>query len=246
MTLLKPRFDYTPIKRTSVNGKRLYTTPGGHQVPSVTTVLSATVPEKKKKALQEWRNAVGPERAQAITTQAANRGSKMHTYLENYIKTAEFPERNNNPFSWASHAMAQTVITEGLSKVDEVWGVEVPLYFPQMYAGTTDGVGIHSGAESILDYKQSNKIKTEEQIEDYFLQLVAYANAHNEVHGTNIRKGVVLMCVKPKTDRDGIILLTEAQTEHKPQYFEFVVEGADFDKWTAKWWDRLEQYYLQV
>jgi genome maintenance exonuclease 1 len=127
--------------------------------------------------------------------------------------------------------MAQCVIDQGLSNVSEIWGVEIPLYFPSLYAGTTDGVGIHLGEESILDYKQTNRPKKQEWIEDYYLQLTAYALAHNEVYGTNIRKGVVLMCVKPGDD--GI-----------PVYQEFVLESKDFDYWSDQWWHRLELYYL--
>jgi hypothetical protein len=155
----------------------------------------------------------------------------MHTYLERYIKEGAMPDRGSNPYGWDSHKMAQCVVDQGLSKVSEIWGVEIPLYFPSLYAGTTDGVGIHLGEESILDYKQTNKPKKQEWIEDYYLQLTAYALAHNEVYGTNIRKGVVLMCVKPGDD--GI-----------PVYQEFVLESKDFDYWADQWWRRLELYYL--
>ena len=133
--------------------------------------------------------------------------------------------------------MAQTVIDQGLKNVNEFWGVEIPLYFPKLYAGTSDGAGIHIGRESILDYKQTNKPKKREWIEDYFLQLVAYALAHNEVHGTNIRKGVVLMCVKPELDAQFNII-------KPPEYQEFVLEEQDFDHWEQQWWQRLELYYL--
>jgi genome maintenance exonuclease 1 len=194
-------------------------------------VLDRTKPEEKKQALQNWRNRVGHTQAQSITTEAANRGTRMHTYLERYIKEGALPERGSNPYSWDSHKMAQCVVEQGLSKVCEIWGVEIPLYFPSLYAGTTDGVGIHLGEESILDYKQTNKPKKQEWIEDYYLQLTAYALAHNEVYGTNIRKGVVLMCVKP--GEDGI-----------PVYQEFVLESKDFDYWSDQWWRRLELYYL--
>lgn len=247
MPLLRPRFNYTPIKRTNVDGRRLYTTPGGHQVPSVTTVLGATKPEKAKKALLEWQKNVGQERAQAITTQAANRGTRMHTLLENYIETGSLPERSNNPFSWASHAMAQQIIQNGLSNVDEAWGMEVPLYMPEMYAGTTDLVGVHSGAEAIMDHKQSNRPKTSERVDDYRLQCCAYAAAHNEVYGTRIRKAVIFVAIKPATDRDGLLQLVEDKPVWSQEsYQEFVIEGADFDYWSDQWWKRLEQYYLQL
>ena len=237
--MYNPKFQYQELSRTSENGKRLYLTPDGKRLPSVTTILEKTKPEEKKAALQQWRNRVGHAQAQAITTEAANRGTRMHTYLEHYVKTGELKDRGTNPFGWASHAMAQTVIEDGLKNVTEFWGVEIPLYFPSLYAGTTDGCGIHLGDESILDYKQTNKPKREEWIEDYYLQLTAYALAHNEVYGTNIRKGVVLMCVKPPVDEMGNPL-------GRPQYQEFILKSEDFDYWSDQWWRRLELYYLQA
>ena len=237
--MYNPKFNYHELSRTSEEGKRLYSCPDGSKVPSVTTVLDKTKPEEKKQALNEWRKRVGVENAQKITTEAANRGTRMHTYLENYIKQGQLQERGSNPFGWASYAMAQTVIEDGLKNVNEIWGVEIPLYFPKLYAGTTDGCGLHLNEESILDYKQTNKPKRQEWIEDYYLQLVAYALAHNEVYGTNIRKGVVLMCVKPPTDEMGNPLA-------RPQYQEFILKPEDFDYWADQWWRRLELYYLQA
>jgi genome maintenance exonuclease 1 len=220
-----------------VEGKRFYSTPDGKNLPSVTTILDKTKSEESREALNRWRRSVGAEKAQQITTEAANRGTRMHTYLEDYVKTGEIKERTSNPFSWASHAMAHVVVEKGLKNVNEFWGIEVPLYFPGIYAGTTDGAGIHLNEESILDYKQTNKPKKREWIDDYFVQLCAYAEAHNEVHGTRIRKGVILMCVKPEVDEQFNII-------KPPEYQEFVLEGAEFDKYRDLWWRKVEQYYL--
>jgi genome maintenance exonuclease 1 len=239
MTLLTQVHDYKPIPRKLVDGKRLYDTPTGHKVPSVTTILSKTKPEEDKQALQDWRNAVGHYRAQQITTEAANRGTRMHTYLERYIIDGKIKAKGSNPFSWPSYDMAQEVISKGLVNVDQYWGTEVPLYFPEIYAGTTDCVGVHKKDESILDFKQSNKPKKTEWIEEYFLQLTAYAEAHNEVYGTNIKKGVILMCVKPIEKAPGIY--TEP-----PQYMEWILEGKDFEKYRSRWWKRVEEYYKSI
>ena len=230
-------FDYQALTRETVNGQRLYATPDGNRLPSVTTILDRTKPEEKRQALQAWRNRVGPAQAQAITTEAANRGTRMHTYLEHYVRNGEIRERGSNPFSWASHVMAETVIDQGLSQVTEYWGIEVPLYFPQVYAGTTDCVGLHQGVPAILDFKQSNRPKREEWIEDYKLQLAAYAEAHNEVYGTKIQRGVILMCVKPTESEPGVYTTP-------PQYQQWVIEGAEFQHWTGEWWKRVEQYYM--
>ena len=235
MTLLLEKFNYQELSRNSVEGKRLYSCPDGSKVPSVTTILDKTKPPEKIKALMEWKNRVGHDKAQQITTEAASRGTRMHKYLEDYVKTGVISAPGSNPYSHQGHKMALKVIDKGLSRVNEVWGVEVSLYYPEIYAGTTDGVGVHKFREAILDYKQSNKPKKKEWIEDYYLQLVAYALAHNKVYGTNIRKGVVLMCVKPDEIAPGKF--------GEPQYQQFVLRPSQFNYWEKKWWDRVEQYY---
>lgn len=224
------------MSRATVNDCRLYATPDGNKLPSVTTILDRTKPQEKRIALENWKKRVGHEKAQQITTEAANRGTRMHTYLEHYVINSVLKDRGTNPFGWASHAMAEAVITKGLGKVDEFWGTEVPLYFPKIYAGTTDCVGVHQGQEAIMDFKQTNRPKKTEWIEDYFLQLAAYAEAHNEVHGTRIRRGVILMCAKPDIDDHGNVIT-------EPQYQEWIIEGEEFEHWRQRWWARVEQYY---
>jgi hypothetical protein len=236
--MYNPKFEYKKLSRTEVNGARRYTTPDGYALPSVTTILSATKSQESVQALQQWKKRMGEDRAQQITTEAANRGTRMHSYLEQYIKDGALKERGSNPYSWESHAMAEIVIAQGLTNVSEFWGIEVPLYFPRVYAGTTDGCGIHLNQESILDYKQSNKPKKREWIEDYFLQLVFYGTAHNELYGTDIRKGVIMMCVKPEVDSKFTIT-------QPPQYQEFIIEGEDWKRYEYIMWSRIEQYYLK-
>ena len=237
MTLLNERYSYTLISRESVEGKRLYATPDGSKVPSVTTILDKTKPEEEKAALQAWRRAVGEKKAQEITTEAANRGTRMHKYLEDYVRDGSLREPGTNPYSVQSHKMAKHVIEQGLVNVNEVWGVEVPLYYPGLYAGTTDGCGLHMNEAAILDYKQTNKPKKLEWITGYYLQLTAYALAHNKIHGTNIRKGVVLMCVKPPE--------ITPMVWGDPAYQEFILKPEDFSYWEDQWWQRVEQYYKQ-
>ena len=235
--MYNPKFDYKPIPRVVLEGKRFYATPDGNNLPSVTTILDKTKSPDKIEALNRWRRSVGVEKAQQITTEAANRGTRMHTYLEQYVRDGAIKEPGSNPYTWPSHAMAKVVVDKGLKNVSEFWGIEVPLYFPNIYAGTTDGAGIHLNEEAILDYKQTNKPKKREWIDDYFVQLCAYAEAHNELHGTRIRKGVILMCVKPDLDDQFNII-------KPPEYQEFVLEGAEFDRYRDLWWRKVEQYYL--
>jgi ATP-dependent exoDNAse (exonuclease V) beta subunit len=234
--MIKNPFDYKPLNRTTVDGKRHYTTPDGNKVPSVTTILDRTAPEEKKQALANWRKAIGEQKAQQITTEAANRGTRMHSYLEAYILADDMKPLPTNPYAHPSWFMAAEVILNGLKNVDEFWGSEIPLYYSGLYAGTTDCIGVWKGRPAILDFKQSNKPKKREYIDDYFIQLAAYAQAHNHTYGTNIRDGVILMAVQPKLLEDG--------SYTTPEYLEFEVSGDDFDHWTSEWTKRVELYYL--
>jgi hypothetical protein len=221
------KFPYALLTKESTNEGRKYLSPDGAKLPSVTTILDATKSIEAKKALIDWRRRVGETQAKEIVTEAAGRGTRMHKFLENYVINSELGDPGTNPYSKQAHQMAQTIITTGLSNCDEFWGTEVTLYYPKIYAGSTDLVGLHTGDEAIMDFKQTNKPKKREWIGDYFLQLTAYANAHNEVYGTKIRKGVIFMC-----SSDNV-------------YQEFIVEGNEFDEWSDRWWKRVEEYYTK-
>ena len=221
MTLIVNKYDYKPISRKQVNGKRLYETPDGNAVASVTTILDAT---KDKTHLIAWKKRVGEAKAQEIVTEAASVGTRMHKYLEDYIEFGEWPTAGGNPYAQQAHGMAEVIRDNALKDV-EVWGSEVALYMPQMYAGTTDLVGTYKGQPAIMDFKQTNKPKKEEWVVDYFLQLVAYAEAHNELYGTNIREGHVFMC-----SRAG-------------EYQQFDVWPHEYDEWRNEWYERVYQYY---
>ena len=221
----KEQFNYTPINRKQTTEGRKYVTPNGDAVASVTTILDKTKPEERKQALQEWRNRIGHKEAQAITTEAASRGTSMHSHLEHWLAFGEIQNKSNLVHQ-QSGKMATRIIEEYLDPhLDEWWGSEVGLYYPQLYAGTTDLVGVYNGVPSIIDFKQTNKTKKTEWIEDYFLQAAAYAAAHNAVHGTDIQQGVILMCSKDFQPQNWVI---------------------DLSEYTNKWWDRVWEYYSNI
>jgi genome maintenance exonuclease 1 len=223
MSLITNKFEYQPIKRKEVDGKRKYLTPDGHAVASVTTILSAT---KDMSHLIAWRKRVGEQKAREITTEAAGVGTRMHKYLEDYVETGEWPTPGSNPYAQQAHSMAQVIKDQVMDDV-VVWGSEVNLYMPQMYAGTTDLVGTYKGQPAIMDFKQTNKPKKLEWVVDYFLQLTAYAEAHNEIYGTDIREGHVFMC-----SRAG-------------EYQQFDIWPDEYDEWRTEWYNRVYQYYEQ-
>jgi len=222
MSLITERYTYEKLKRVEVGGKRRYAAPGGPPVASVTTILDAT---KDKSHLIAWKKRVGEAKAQEIVTEAAGVGTRMHKYLEDYIDTGEWVEPGSNPYAQQAHMMATQIKEKAMVYVDEIWGSEVPLYVPGIYAGTTDLVGTYKGQPCIMDFKQTNKPKKEEWVYDYFLQLTAYAVAHNEVHGTDIREGHVFMC-----SRAG-------------EYQQFDIWPDEFDDWKQEWWKRVYDYY---
>lgn len=222
MSLITNKFNYQPISRKQVEGRRLYATPDGNAVASVTTILDAT---KDKTHLIAWRKRVGEQKAQEIVTEAAGVGTRMHKYLEDYIEFGEWPTPGSNPYAQQAHKMATQVRDNALVNVDEIWGSEVNLYMPQMYAGTTDLVGTYKGQPSIMDFKQSNKPKKVEWVVDYFLQLVAYAEAHNEIYGTNICEGHIFMCSRDLT------------------YQQFDIWPDEYNDWRTEWYNRVYTYY---
>ena len=188
------KFIYPKSTRSLINGKRHYDVGTNEKLPSVTTILQATQAEEKRKKLAEWRARLGNQYADRVKDLSAMRGTSMHTYLEGYITD----QRHLDLTALGQEAgrMADVVIRSGLGDLEEVWGTEVTLYYPGLYAGATDVAGIYDGRESIIDFKQTNKPKRREWIEDYFIQLAAYAMAHNHVYDTHIQQGVILMCSK--------------------------------------------------
>ena len=216
------KYPYGDLSRVTKNHKRHYETPDGRAVPSVTTVLSAT---KDMTHLNAWKKRVGEQEAQRIATESANIGTVMHRSLEKHVKGEE-RKPGSNLIQQKAHTMANVIIDNGLTDVSEVWGSEVSLHYPELYAGTTDLVGVYKGAPAIMDFKQARKLKKKEWVEDYYLQLVAYAEAHNKLYDTQINSGRIFICTQNN----------EFQT--------FDIDN--YEHWVGRWYARLEQYYKSV
>ena len=219
--IIKEIFEYKDLEKVTLEtGYRYYVDPDGNRLSSVTTILSET---SDNPGLLEWRERVGNRYADAIMVEACNLGTLMHEHLECYVQNIDRP-KGNNILRVLSKKMADQIIENGLPKVNEIWGMEKMLYFPGAFAGTTDLVGLHDGKPAIMDYKSSRKMKTKSKIEDYFCQACAYALAHNFLHGTDIKRGVIFM-----VDRDC-------------NYKEFILEGEEFEHYTNLWVSRLELF----
>ena len=218
----KNQYIYPKTVREAIEGKRHYVIKT-EKLPSVTTILSATESAEKREALARWRESKGEEIATRIVDESAARGTAMHKILEKYILQQGYVDLTT--VGQEAHNMAIRVIEQGLCNVPEYYGTECTLYYPGLYAGQTDLVAVHKGKDAIIDFKQTNKPKKREWIEDYCLQLAAYAMAHNFIYKTQIEKGVIMMCSKDNF------------------YQEFVVEGKEFQKYKHNFLRRVDEYY---
>lgn len=215
---LTNKYQYQPLTRQSENGVRTYNIPDGTRLPSVTTILSATA---DKSFIEKWQQSIGKEAADKILQESLDIGTPLHENLEQYILHGSAPKGN-----LLVKTLTNVVIKNGLSKVDEVWGIESGLYYTGLYAGSTDLVGVHQGEPAIMDFKNSRKHKKEEYLGDYKCQLGAYAMAHDQMYGTTISKGVLMVVC-----RDGT-------------YQEFVYSGDTFEtQCKDQWLTRLSMYY---
>ena len=208
-----------------VSGSRMYAV-NEEKLPSVTTILKATESEEKKASLANWKARVGVAEANRIKNEASSRGTSMHAFLEKYLLgqlNLELLEEDNK-----SKKMADEIIEKGIKgKLSEIYGTESCLYYPGKYAGTCDAVGVYEGQETIIDFKQSNKPKKEEWIEDYYLQLGAYSLAHNVVYNSRITQGIVLLCTVDNLFQD------------------FRIQSAKLEEYQKKFLEKVEQYYHQ-
>ena len=192
------KFVYPGTNRELVEGKRHYVI-GKNKLPSVTTILSATMPEEKRKSVDRWIAREGKEKANEIKQRAANRGSSMHKILEHMIIGEGYKDLTD--IGTQATSMAKVIAERGLSTVSEYYGTEVTVHYPGLYAGQTDLAGVHNGSDAIIDFKQTNKPKRREWIEDYFLQGAAYCMAHDTIYGTYIDKFVIMMCSQNHTTK---------------------------------------------
>jgi genome maintenance exonuclease 1 len=213
------KYNYHHGTRFTDHGTRIYDI-AGFKLPSVTSILAKT---KDQEYLQRWKNKVGHEEAERIKNLSSKRGTCMHKFIEKHITGEGYEDLTE--IGIQAKPMAQKIIEIGLTPVNYYYGSEVMLHYPGLYAGATDLVCEHNGLETIADFKQANKPKREEWIEDYYLQIAAYAMAHDYVYRSNIQQGIIMVCTPDL------------------YYQEFKFSGADLRTWKHKFLKRLSQYY---
>ena len=213
------KYTYVQASRTTDHGARTYDV-HGIRLPSVTTILAKT---KDQAYLTKWKNKVGHEEAERIKNLSSKRGTAMHKFIEKYIQESGYEDLTE--IGVEAKPMAEKIIEIGLTPVSEYYGSEVTIHYPGLYAGSTDLVCLHNDLETIIDFKQANRPKEEEWIEDYFLQIAAYAMAHDYVYKSRIRQGIIMICTPDR------------------YYQEFKFQDAELRKWKHKFLKRLDEYY---
>ena len=213
------KYEYAIGKQINEDNGRIYDV-AGFRLPSVTSILSRT---KDQGFLKQWREKVGDKEADRIMNLSSVRGTAMHKYLESYITEVGYEDLTDT--GKQAKTMAEKVVELGLAPIDEYYGSEVTMYYPRLYAGQTDLVCIHDGKDAIVDFKQANRPKREEWIDDYKLQIAAYAMAHDYVYNSSIEKGVIMVCTPDL------------------YYQEFIIEGVELRNWKHKFLKRLNMYH---
>ena len=201
------------------SGSRIYDF-NGSRLPSVTTILGKT---KNQQFLKDWKAKVGETEAERIKNLSSKRGTAMHKFLESHIQGVGYDDLT--PIGCEAKPMAQKIIEMGLTPISEYYGSEVMLHYPGLYAGSTDLVCMHDGLETIVDFKQANKPKKKEWIEDYYAQIAAYAMAHDAYYGSTIRQGVIMVCTPDL------------------YYQEFRIMDQELRSWKHKFLKRLDHYH---
>ena len=221
------KYVYPKSTRESIQGLRHYAIDGSEEkLPSVTTVLSKTKSKEDSESIQRWIKRVGEKEADKIKNEAAARGTAMHKYLEDLILGQRSLDLTN--LGQQAQKMAEVIVERGLNDCSEIYGTEAVLYYPGLYAGSCDLIAKYKDKVSIIDFKQTNKPKQREWIGDYMLQMAAYGMAHDVIYGTQIEKGVIMMCSKDL------------------YYQQFVIQGEEFREAKHNFLRRLDEFYNSV
>ena len=177
--------EYPKLARTTVDGARLYETPSGRAYPSITTVTGLL----KRQAIQEWRERVGAEEANKISGRASSRGTRVHSLCENYLSNLEVTP------NYLDHELWQG-ITPLLDRINNIHALETKLYSDHLeVAGTVDCIAEFDGKLSVIDFKTSSRVKSHDDIHDYYMQCSAYAVAFEERTNLPVSQLLIVMAV---------------------------------------------------
>jgi CRISPR/Cas system-associated exonuclease Cas4 (RecB family) len=223
----------TGIEKLDLPSGRVYRTPVG-DLPGVSGILDATMPEEDRASLEAWRKRVGEETANAIRDAACARGTAIHALAEQQIRegiTPEVPRELQN--YWAALVedlpdRETTLLVNHTVYGGDRLAIELPVYHAELrYGGTLDWAGYWRGDDTLwlLDFKTSEKAKTEKHVLRHSIQLAAYAMALESMTGVTV-------------DRAGVLIARPSGSGQK-----FLFDAQQMRLARCMWKTRVEQYY---
>jgi NTP pyrophosphatase (non-canonical NTP hydrolase) len=194
------------LESTTTEKGRVYRVPGGELYPSITTVLSAY----NKKAIMEWRQRVGEEKANEISRKASGRGTKLHNTVEKYLlnEMSDIKIQTMMPDIKEMFFDMRKIIDENIG---DIYGIEQPLYSHKLkLAGRCDCIAEWNNELAIVDWKTASRTKDKDHIQNYFMQATAYAEMFEERTGKAIDTIVVAISVQSESPQ----LFVEKKTKY--------------------------------
>jgi genome maintenance exonuclease 1 len=207
----REKYNYPVYHVNKINNIRFYSVSENLNVPSVTSILRLTNPKQPINFNLNYK------------TDSMEIGNYMHKYLEHYVSRDDSFHSDTKNYVIAKK-LAQIIIDNFIDNLDEAWGTEVSVLYKNLYAGTIDLIGKKDERLSVIDYKSSYRKKTKEEMEEYFLQLAAYAIAHDWQYKTNIDSLIVFLAI-----RNG-------------EFEKTVISGQELDSYKEKWFERLDVF----
>ena len=210
------------MKAEMVDGKRVYLTPDGKHYPSVTTVIGNN--PKKQAGLARWRARVGKEKAAAISSRSAARGTKYHSIVEDYFNNKlDIDQYKKFPLPTIMFHNSKHV----LDRINNIYLQEGALYSNHLeIAGRVDCIAEFDGELSIIDFKTSAEPKRELYLYDYFVQETAYACCLQELYGITVKQLVTIVAcengetqvvIKPPK-KEYLLKLIQYRDEYEKKY----------------------------
>jgi genome maintenance exonuclease 1 len=209
--------DPIEMDTVTVDGKRYYVTPSGNKYPSITTVISNN--SKKQASLAKWRNRVGKDKAQSISTRSANRGTRYHKLTEDYLNNELDTEKyKDQPLPWIMFHSSKHI----LDKINKIYLQEAALYSDFLkVAGRVDCIAEYDGQLSIIDFKTSAEKKKEAWLYDYYVQETAYACCLQELYDIKVKQLVTIVACE---NSDVQVSIVEPKKEYFLRLREYIQE----------------------
>lgn len=207
--------EFPQLLQENAEGRRLYVTPNGEKYASVTTVLS----DYGKEGLMEWRKRVGEEKANEISRKATTRGTSVHKVIETFLNNEDISQHDMMPnVKSLFHRMKPE-----LEKMDNIHCLETRLFSHKLrLAGTVDCIAEHKGVLSVVDFKTSVRLKKKEQIQNYFMQGVAYADMFNEMTGLEVNQIIILIGVDTANFAQTLVVKKDEMDVHRQELHKYI------------------------